>query len=69
MKSYFDEKERYTEEGLAIDSEIANLLKPIFQRERKKGHSMRELDYIMSAAVQTLGLQELLWGKDDERTI
>jgi hypothetical protein len=58
--SLFDENDKYTPEALALDREAQALLRPIVERCKKQGISLRDLDYVLSGAVNEVILLELI---------
>ena len=54
-----NEKEEWTDIAIAYDIEISNLLRPIFDRAQRQGHSLRDLQYIVSHAAFDVTLYRL----------
>jgi hypothetical protein len=55
-----DKKEDWTELAADYDIEISNLLRPVFDRAKAQGHSLRDLQYIVNMAVVELALSRLM---------
>lgn len=55
-----DQRETYTEDGQALDYEVAQALKPIISKWVAKGFSLRDIRSILSATVSDQILDQLL---------
>jgi len=56
MKSFFDETEHYTEEGLALDVELQQALMPILEKWLKAGYSKRQIQLMVQSSAFEAGL-------------
>ncbi len=47
-----EEDDRFTPEGIKLDAEMSNALRPIFSAWYKKGYSARDISHIAMLAAQ-----------------
>ena len=60
MHLFYDQGERYTDDGLALMSQTDKLLRPLFQKWVKKGFSIRDIGSIMNSEVTDLTNEHIL---------
>jgi hypothetical protein len=60
MIRLFNEEEDWTDVAKRYDIEITNLLRPLVERARQEGISLRDLHTVINASVQDLILSKIL---------
>lgn len=60
MKSLFDDREQWTDEGRQLDEEIAKALGPIFMKWANSEYSLRDIHYVALQSVQDSGISTII---------
>ena len=54
MKDLFNKDERYTTNGIDLDSEVSKVLRPLYKSWSEKGFSLRDISHIIISEAVSL---------------